>query len=241
MHDLSKENPDKLHELRRLWLIGAVKYQVLPLDDRFAERANPDIAGRPQLVKGNRQLLFSGMGRLSESSVINLKNKSHAITAEVVVPDSGAEGVIVGQGGVTGGWSIYAKGGKPMYCYNFYGLNRTYIEGTSVVPPGKHEVRMEFDDDGGGLAKGGKVTLYVDGSKVGEGCLEQTEPILFSADETCDIGDEFGSPVTYEYARGEAKFTGEVNWVEIDLGKDAVDLDHLISPEERLRVAMAIQ
>jgi arylsulfatase A-like enzyme len=238
--DLAKENPKKLHELQRLWLIEAVKYNVLPLDDRFAERANPDIAGRPQLTKGTRQVLFGGMGRLTEGSLVNTKNKSHTVTAEVVVPSSGAEGVIIAQGGLTGGWSLYAKDGKPKYCYNFYGVDRYAVEGVSDIPPGTHQVRMEFKYDGGGLAKGGMVTLYVDGNKAGEGRVDRTEPILFSADETCDVGNEFGSPVTYDYpARKE--FSGEVNWVEIDVGKDAVDLEHLITPEQRLSVAMAVQ
>ena len=134
--DLAKANPEKLHELQRLWLIEAVKYNVLPLDDRFAERANPDIAGRPQLIKGTRQLLFGGMGRLTESSVVNTKNKSHSVTAEVVVPQSGAEGVIVALGGIIGGWSLYAKDGKPKYCYNFFGVHRYTIEGTSKHPAG---------------------------------------------------------------------------------------------------------
>jgi len=239
--NLAKENPHKLHELQRLWLIEAVKFNVLPLDDRFIERANPELAGRPQLVKGTRQLLFSGMGRLSESSIVNFKNKSHAVTAEVEVPPSGAEGVIVAQGGLTGGWSFYAKEGKPKYCYNFYGLNRYTVEGTSAIPPGKHQVRMEFRYDGGGLGKGGTVTLFIAGKKVGEGRVDQTEPFIFSADETLDVGFEAGSPVTYDYPARGTKFSGEVNWVEIDVDKDAEDLDHLISPEERLRIAMAIQ
>ena len=239
--DLAKEQPQKLHELQRLWLIEATKYNVLPLDDRFAERANPEIAGRPQLIKGTRQILFGGMGRLSESSIVNFKNKSHAVTAEVVVPESGAEGVIIAQGGLTGGWSLYTKEGKPKYCYNFYGVNRYTIEGTAKIPAGTHQVRMEFAYDGGGLAKGGTATLYIDGQKVGEGRVDQTEPMVFSADETCDVGFEAGSPVTYDYPTKGGKFSGEVNWVEIDVDKDAEDLDHLISPEERLRVAMAIQ
>ena len=239
--DLAKENPQKLHELQRLWLIEAVKYNVLPLDDRFAERANPDIAGRPQLIKGNAADSVRRHGAADRKLDRQHKNKSHAVTAEVVVPPSGAEGVIVALGGIIGGWSLYAKDGKPKYCYNFYGVHRYTVEGTSTIPPGTHQVRMEFAYDGGGLAKGGTVTLYVDGKKAGEGRVDQTEPIVFSADETCDVGNEFGSPVTYDYPASGTKFSGEVNWVEIDLGKDAVDLDHLISPEERLHVAMAIQ
>jgi arylsulfatase len=239
--DLAREYPDKLHELQRLWLIEATKYNVLPLDDRFAERANPELAGRPQLITGTRQILFGGMGRLSESSIVNFKNKSHAITAEVVVPESGAEGVIVAQGGLTGGWSLYTKAGKPKYCYNFYGVDRYTIEGTMAIPPGTHQVRMEFAYDGGGLAKGGTVALYVDGQKAGEGRVDRTEPIVFSADETCDVGFEAGSPVTYDYPTEGGKFSGDVNWVQIDVGEDAEDLDHLISPEERFRVAMALQ
>jgi hypothetical protein len=239
-HNLAPEMPDKLRELQKLWLIEAVKYNVLPLDDRFAERSNPDIAGRPQLVKGHRQLLFGGMGRLTENSIISHKNKSHSVTADVEVPPSGAEGVIIAVGGLTGGWSLYAKDGKPKYCYNFYGLNRYTVEGTSKIPPGQHQVRMEFEYDGGGLAKGGTVTLYLDGKEVGAGRVDQTEPFVFSADETCDVGDEFGSPVTPDYP-ARKKFSGAVNSVEIDVGKDAEDLNHLITPDERLQLAMAIQ
>ena len=238
--NLAKEMPEKLAALQRRWLIEAVKYNVVPLDDRFAERANADLAGRPQLIKGNRQLLFGGMGRLTEGSIVNYKNKSPAITAEVDVPKVGAEGVIVAVGGNIGGWSLYVKAGKPIYCYNFYGVNRYVTLGTAEIPPGTHQVRMEFKYDGGGLAKGGDVALFIDGKPAGTGRVEMTEPMIFSADETLDIGDEYGSPVTPDYPK-EKKFSGEVNWVEIDIGADAIDLDHLISPEERLKVAMAIQ
>jgi arylsulfatase len=107
--DLSKQLPEKLHELQRLWLIEATRYKVLPLDDRMVERMNPDTAGRPVLIKGKTQILFGGMGRLLENCVLNLKNKSHSVTAEIVVPEKGAEGVIVSQGANIGGWSLYAK------------------------------------------------------------------------------------------------------------------------------------
>ena len=236
-HDLAAQHADKLHELQRLWLIEAVKYQVVPLDDRFVERANPDMAGRPQLLTGNRQRLYGGMGRLTESSVLNMKNKSCSVTAEVEVPPSGGVGVIVAQGGVTGGWSLYTKDGKPKYCYNFYGLERYYIEATQAIPSGTHQVRMEFAYDGDGIGKGGTVTLYLDGQPVGDGRVEQTEPFAFSADETCDVGNEYGSPVTTDY--GQTKFNGKVHWVELQTGLD--DHSHLIKPEAHAHLALAIQ
>ncbi|MBI4675633.1 MAG: arylsulfatase [Chloroflexi bacterium] len=240
-HNLAKDMPDKLHELQRLWLIEAVKYNALPLDDRFGERGNPDLAGHPTLIHGNRQLLFGGMGRLTENTVVNVKNKTHAITAEVIVPESGAQGAIAAQGGLTGGWSFYAQGGKLKYCYNFCGLTRFYVEGAQAVPSGKHQVRMEFGYDGGGLGKGGTVTLYVDGQQVGSGRVERTEPFVFSADETCDIGWEAGSPVSEDYGPRNNAFSGEVNWVEIDVDKDALDQDHILTGSERLHIAMALQ
>ncbi len=236
-HDLSKEHPQKLHDLQRLWLIEAVKYNVVPLDDRFVERGLPETAGRPTLIRGKRQLLFGGMGRLTENSVLMMKNTSFSLTAQVKVPESGAEGVLVAQGGVSGGHSLYVKGGKPRYAYNFFGLEEYIVEGTAKLPAGDHQVRMEFAYDGGGVGKGGTVTLYIDGVASGSGRVEQTEAFLFSADETCDVGNEFGSPVTTDYS--QRAFTGEVEWVEIDLGLD--DHNHLIKPEDRVNLAMALQ
>ncbi|MFL6133588.1 MAG: hypothetical protein ACJ72A_12320, partial [Nocardioidaceae bacterium] len=240
-HDLAAEMPQKLAELQGLWLSEAEKYNVLPLDDRRIERFNSDLAGRPVLVKGNTQLLFGGMGRLSENSVLNIKNKSHAVTAEVEVPESGAEGVIIAQGGAFAGWSLYVKDGKPRYCYNLLGIQRFTVEGDAPIPAGTHQVRMEFGYDGGGLAKGGTVELRLDGVQVGTGRVEATIPMVFSADETADVGRDTSSPVSTDYTGQTSTFTGTVNWVQIDLGADAEDVDHLISPEERLRVAMARQ
>ena len=237
--DLATEHPEKLEQLKRLFLIEAGKYSALPLDDRTFERFNPDLAGRPQLIQGKTQILFGGMGRLTENSIVSTKNKSYSITADLDVPTSGAEGVIIAQGGNTNGWSLYAKSGKLKYCYNFFGITLTFIEATQPIPDGHHQVRMEFKYDGGGLAKGGGVTLYVDGKQVGQGRLEQTVPMAYSADETCDLGKEGGSPVSPDYGPTGNEFSGEVNWVQIDLEKD--DHDHMISPEERYRIAMARQ
>ena len=240
--NLAAEHPDKLHELQRLWLIEATRYGVLPLDDRAGERLNPDLAGRPTLIQGNSQLLFGGMGRLSESSVVSIKNKSHAVTAEVEVDgERPADGVIVAQGGSIGGWSLYAKDGKPKYCYNLLGLQRFYVEGDRPIPEGRHQVRMEFAYDGGGLGKGGTVTLYVDGDQVGEGRVDATAAMVFSADDTCDVGREGGALVSEDYGQHDNVFTGRIHWVQIDVDEAAEDMDHLISPEERIRIAMARQ
>jgi arylsulfatase len=240
-NDLSKEQPEKLRELQTLFLIEAAKYNVLPLDDRRAERFNADLAGRPQLVKGNRQLLFGGMKRLSENSVVVMKNKSYAVTAEIVVPEEGAKGVIVALGGAFGGWSLYVKEGKPAYCYNLFGLERFNVYGEEPLTEGEHQVRLEFAYDGGGLGKGGTSALFLDGTKVGEGRVEATVPMLFSADETLDIGSDSGTPVSDDLPVDELEFNGKVRWVEIDLGDDAEDSDHLITPDERLKIAMARQ
>jgi arylsulfatase A-like enzyme len=240
-HDLASENPQKLQELQTLFLLEASKYNVFPLDDRRVERFNADLAGRPQLIRGNRQLLFGGMSRLTENSVVVLKNKSHAITAQIVVPEGGASGVIVSQGGAFGGWSLYAKDGKPAYCYNLFGLQRFKIYGDAVIPAGEHQMRLEFAYDGGGLGKGGNATLFLDGTKVGDGRVNNTVPMLFSGDETCDVGSDAGTPVSDDLGPRESVFNGRVQWVEIDLGDDAQDVDHLITPEERLQIAMARQ
>jgi arylsulfatase len=240
-HNLAAENPEKLQELQRLFLIEATRHNVLPLDDRRVERFNADLAGRPQLIHGKSQLLFAGMGRLSENSVLVIKNKSHSVTAEVVVPDGGANGVIVCQGGAFGGWVLYLHEGRPAYCYNLFGIRRFKAYGESELPPGEHQIRMEYAYDGGGLGKGATVTLYVDGEKVGEGRVEASQPMLFSADETTDVGSDSATPVSDDYTSLDSKFTGRVRWVQIDVDEAAEDLDHLITPEERLRIAMARQ
>jgi arylsulfatase len=230
--------PEELERLKRLWLIEAVKFNVLPMDDRL-ERLNADLAGRPQLVRGNSQLLFGGMGRLNESAVISVKNKSHSVTADIAVPDAGAKGVIVAQGGMWGGWSLYAKEGKLKYCYNLLGHKTWFVESEGAIPAGAHQVRVEFAYDGGGIGKGGLATLFIDGQKVGAGRVEETHMMAFSGDETCDVGKEFGSPVSPDYGPRGNEFSGEVNWVQIDLGLD--DHSHLITPEQRLSFAIARQ
>ena len=238
-NDLSAEQPERLASLQRLWLIEATKYNVLPLDDRTAERLNPDLAGRPTLIRGTSQTFYAGMGRLSENSVVSMKNKSFSVTAEVTVPEGGAHGVIIAQGGRFGGWAVWVDGGLLTFTYNVLGIQEFAVAAAEPVPAGTHQLRAEFAYDGGGLAKGGTVTLFHDGTAVGTGRVEATQPMVFSADETTDIGYESGTAVSSGYTPATSRFTGKIAWVQLDVGDD--DHDHFIDPDERFRIAMARQ
>ena len=238
-NDISKDMPDKLRDMQRLFIIEATRYKVLPIDDRLFEKMNPDTAGRPTLIKGKTQVLVGGMGHLSENCVLSIKNKSHTITAEIVVPKGGAEGVIIAQGADIGGWSLYALNGKLKYCYNWGGFKYFMIEGETVMSEGEHQVRMEFAYAGGGLGKGGKVTLYVNGKKDGEGDVEATLANVFSADDGLDVGRDGASAVSPDYKPGNNAFNGKVRGVQLALGDD--DGKHVIDPADAIRIAMARQ
>jgi arylsulfatase A-like enzyme len=217
--DLAPQNPAKLKELQEVFLTEAVKYHVLPIDDRSIERLNPKVAGRPDLMGDRTSLtLHAGMTGMSENIFLNVKNRSVTITSELVIPAGGANGVILAQGGRFGGWSLYMKGGKPAYTYNFLGLKRTTIAAKKAIAPGKATLRMDFLYDGGGLAKGGLVTLEVDGNQVAQGRLEETQPLMFSADDAADVGMDEGTPVIEDYQPRSTKFTGTIVKVVVQVG-----------------------
>jgi arylsulfatase len=230
--------PEKLAELQRQWLIEAAHYQVLPLDDRRMQRMIPSMAGRPTLIKGDTQVLFPGMA-MGENTVVDIKNKSYSVTANVTIPESGAEGVIIAQGANFGGWAIYAHEGKLKYIYNFLGLEMYEVEAPDPLPAGDHQVRLEFAYDGGGLGKGGTAMLYLDGDKIAEGRVDRTHSSVFSADSTALVGNKFGAPIGPDLKIEGTPFTGTIKGVQIDLKLD--DADHEVSDAERWRVAMAIQ
>lgn len=237
--NIAHEHPEMLARLRGLWLMEAATYNVLPLDDRLVERNIPTVAGRPRLVPGTSQFLFGDMGRLSEASTISIKNRSHSLTADLDVRSSPARGVIAAQGGRFGGWSLYVKEGRPVYFYNYFGIEHYVVEGDRVLPEGHHELRLLFQYDGGGTGKGGIASLFIDGEQVGEGRIERTVPIGFSIDETLDIGRDTGSPVSPDYGPRGNRFSGEVNWVRIDLLGD--DYNAHVSAEERFAASMAFE
>jgi arylsulfatase len=191
------------------------------------------------LVKGHSQLFFPGTGRVPEGAVVSIKNGSFSVTAEVTVAARAAEGVIIAQGGRFGGWSFYAKDGRASFAYNYFGLETFRTQAQMPISAGTHQIRAEFAYDGGGVAKGGDVTLYYDGKDVGRGRIPHTQPLAFSAEETTDVGYESGSLVTEDYPARNGHFSGKIHWVQIDVGKDNVN--HLIAPEERLRLVMARQ
>ena len=217
VNDLAAKNPQKLKEMQALFMDVASKNHVLPIDDRAAERMNPAIAGRPDLMAGRRSLtVYPGMPVMSENAFINIKNQSHAITAEVEVPQKGAEGILLAQGGRFGGWAFYVKDGKPAYGYNWLGLKQYEIVADEALKPGKASVRFEFAYDGGGAGKGGVGTLLVNGKKVGEGRIEQTQCCMFSLDEGASVGRKDGTPIS-DQAGMPFAFTGKIEKVSIDL------------------------
>ena len=217
-NDLAAQNPAKLKEMQDLFMKEAVKYRVLPIDDRVVERVNAKLAGRPDLMGDRTSLtLHAGMKGMSENVFINVKNRSLTITADVEIPAGGANGVILAQGGRFGGWSLYMKGGKPIYVYNFIGLQRFTVASPQALPAGKSTIRLEFAYDGGGLGKGGLATIYVNDKKVAEGRIERTQPMIFSADETADVGEDDATPVTEDYKAYDNKFTGKILKVTVDV------------------------
>ena len=224
-NDLAANNPGKLKELQDLFLKEAVKYSVLPLDDRLQERFVAALVGRPDLMAGRTSLtVHQGMTGMSENIFIDVKNKSHTITAEVEIPKQGANGALLAQGGRFGGWSLYIKDGKPTYTYNWLGLERYTVSAKQALPAGKATIRFEFAYDGGGLGKGGTGTLFVNGKKVAAGRIEKTQFAIFSVDDAADVGADEGTPVTESY-KVPFKFTGTIASVTIDL-KDVKAAEH---------------
>ena len=218
VNDLAKTNPKKLKEMQEVFIKEAIKYRVLPIDDRVADRINAATAGRPDLMAGRTSLTLSaGMDSMSENVFINIKNRSLSITADVEIPEGGANGVILAQGGRFGGWSLYLKDGKPVYCYNFLGLQEFKVAATQAVAAGKATIRMNFDYDGGGIGKGGTASILVNGEKVASGRIERTQPTIFSADETAAVGVDDATPVTNDYKERDNAFTGKILKVVIDV------------------------
>ena len=215
-HNLAEKNPEKLEEMKKLFLEEAVKYNVLPIDDRSIERMDPAIAGRPDLMNGRKELvLYEGSKGIPENAFINVKNTSMSITADVEVP-ANANGVILCQGGDFGGWSFHLVNGKPSYTYNWVAIEITTITSSKPLSPGRHTLKFNFAYDGGRGA-GGTGTIFIDGEKVAEGKIANTNSNTFGVDETADVGTDENTPVLLSY-KGKQKFTGKIHKVVVNTG-----------------------
>ncbi len=236
--DLAAVQPERLGELQELFEKEGARYQVFPLDDRVTERENPEVAGRPSLFAGRTEVTYrAGMGRFTEESTLNTKNCSHTVTASITVGAEAAQGVLVAQGGRFGGWSLYCHEGRLAYAYNTYGRDLTTVRAATPLPAGDHEVRMEFDFDGGPAGSGAAVRLLVDGEEVGSGRITRTTAYYFSFDETLNVGVDRGTPVTDDYPPLDNAFNGQLDRVRIALTGTPTTL----SPQEQERKGLAHQ
>ncbi len=240
--DLAAKNPKKLAELQALFMKEAEENHVLPLDDRVFERMSPQLSGRPDLMAGRTSIVLAeGMVGMQENVFLNVKNRSVRVTADVEIPAGGANGTIIAQGGRFGGWSLYVKGGKPAYDYNFLGLERSTIASAQTLAPGKATIVFDFAYDGGGLAKGGTGTLSVNGKQVAQGRIERTQPAVFSVDDTADVGIDLGTPVAESVgAEKKSRFTGRIPKLTVEV-RDVSPPPKAAAKEAQGRVAHATE
>jgi hypothetical protein len=220
VNNLASEYPEKLEEMKSLFMWQAEKYHVLPIDDRVIVRMNAEIAGRPDIMAGRTSLtLYEGMEGMMENSFINIKNKSFTITADINISKKATQGVILAQGGRFGGWALYMKDGKPEFMYNFLGLERYVVASSKKLPMGATTVKFDFVYDGNGAGKGGMGTIFVNGKEVANSRIEKTQPMIFSADETADVGLDNQTPVALGIGYGpeETKFNGKINKVIVEV------------------------
>jgi arylsulfatase A-like enzyme len=212
-NNLAAKNPEKLKEMQALFMKEAEKNHALPIDDRVYERLIAANVGRPDIMGGRTSIsLAEGMVGMSENVFINIKNRPITVTADVETPTGkAANGIIIAQGGRFGGWALYVKDGIAAFDYNFLGISRYTVSATQKLTPGKHTIKFDFAYEGGGPGKGGVGTLYIDGNKVGEGRIDRTQPGIFSADETADVGIDLATPVVERIgAEARSKFNGRI-------------------------------
>ena len=216
-NDLAASNPAKLKELQAVFMREAEKYRVLPIDDRVLVRFDPAAAGRPDLMAGRKTLtVYPGMTGMMENAFINIKNQSFTVTADVEIPSGTANGVILAQGGRFGGWSVYAKDGRPAFTYNHVGL-REYTITASERISGKATITVDFAYDGNGRGKGGTATISINGKTAGSGRVEQTNANIFSGDDAADVGIDEGTNVSSAYRQHDNRFTGRIERVKVDV------------------------
>lgn len=215
--NLADKEPARLRALQDLFWVEAAKYNVLPIDNTRAERMQ--LENRPSLTLGRNEFTyFDGQVRIPEGAAPDVKNKSFKVTAKLTVPEAGAQGVVITQGGRFNGWGIYLLDSKPVFHYNLCDAVRATVAAKDKLAPGDYTLVADFAYDGGGMGKGGKLTITANGKTIAEGRIERTTPVRMSIDETMDIGEDTGTPVSEDY-KVPFKFTGDLDRVTINLGK----------------------
>jgi len=215
--------PDKLRELQELFLVEATKYNVFPLDDSVLPRI---IAPRPSATAGRNVFTYSGeMSGLPDSDAPSILNKSYTITADVEIPQGGAEGMLATLGGRFGGYGLYLLKGKPVFLYNFLDLERFRWEGQQALAPGKHTLVFDFKYDGPGFGKGGTGVLRVDDKDVATRKVPHTIPFIMAIDETFDVGVDTRTPVDDKDYQVPFRFTGKLNKLTFKLGPTQLTSD----------------
>lgn len=213
--NLASSEPDKLRQLQEMFWVEAAMHNALPIENTRIDRF--DVSNRPSLTRGRDTFTYvPGMIRIPEGAAPDIKNKSFRIAVDVNVPDKGAEGVLLTQGGRFCGWGLYLLEGVPKFHYNIVGVTRYDVTGKDALKPGKHTVALDFKYDGGGQGKGGTATLSVDGAKVGETRFDISIPLRISLDETLDCGEDTGTPVSEDY-KVPFRFTGEISEARVEL------------------------
>jgi arylsulfatase A-like enzyme len=214
-NDLAAKTPDKLRELQELFLVEATKYNVFPLDNSVLPRI---IAPRPSATAGRTVFTYSGeMPGLPPSDAPSILNKSYSITAEVEVPQGGAEGMLVTLGGRFGGYGLYVLKGKPVFTYNLLDLERFRWEAQEALAPGKHTIVFDFKYDGPGFGKSGSGTLSIDGKQAASKQIPHTIPFLMTIDETFDVGIDLRTPVDDKDYQVPFRFTGKLTKLTVNL------------------------
>ena len=213
-NDLAQEHPEKLDELVKQFFAEAARYDVLPLDDRKTERLNVD--NRPSLTAGRKKFTYPNLLRLPEGAAPDLKHKSHTIIANVEIPDGGAEGMLLTQGGRFAGYGFYVLQGKLVYDYNLVGVDQYTITSDGELPKGEVTLKAVYRTDADRPFAGATVTLFANDKKLGEGRVEKSIPNRVTLDETFDIGFDTGTPVADGYEM-PFKFTGKLRTVTIEL------------------------
>lgn len=221
--DVSAKYSDKLKELQELFLVEASKYNVLPLDTSKSQRL---ISPKPSIIAGRTEFIYSGeLSGIPHGDAPSFLNKSFTVSADVEIPEGGAEGMLMTEGGRFGGIGFYLLKGKPVFVHNFIDMERTRWEGKEALTPGKHTIAYDFKYDGGGAGKGGLGVITVDGKEVANKRIERTTPYIFQWDETFDIGVDTGTPIDDNDYQVPFRFTGKLNKLTVNLKPEPTSPD----------------